>query len=125
MWDQDRAFNFCPYRKAKILLAVNKEFFSFRTETTLKILSNVTRIISRRMRNANTRILGYSAQYESARTRPEHDLLGYRDVPYEAYYGIQTLRAVENFNISGITLNFFPALIDSLAMVKESAAKAT
>jgi aspartate ammonia-lyase len=51
-------------------------------------------------------------------------LLGHRDVPYEYYYGIQTLRALENFNISGITLNFFPDLIDSLAIVKMAAAKA-
>jgi len=44
-------------------------------------------------------------------------------VPYEAYYGIQTLRAVENFNISGITLNFFPLFIEALSMVKEAAAE--
>ncbi|HNV81942.1 MAG TPA: aspartate ammonia-lyase [Tenuifilaceae bacterium] len=65
-----------------------------------------------------------AAQYESGRTRNEHDLLGNRDVPYEYYYGIQTLRALENFNISGVALNFFPMLIDALAMVKEAAAEA-
>ena len=125
IWDQGSLHSTSARTvKPTILLDVNREFFSYRTATTLKILSNITRIISRRMRNANTRILGYSAQYESGRTRTEHDLLGDREVPYEAYYGIQTLRAVENFNISGITLNFFPALIDSLAMVKESAAEA-
>jgi aspartate ammonia-lyase len=56
--------------------------------------------------------------------RIEHDLLGDREVPENRYYGIQTLRALENFNISGITLNFFPVLIESLAMVKMSSAKA-
>ncbi|MFA8299525.1 MAG: aspartate ammonia-lyase [Hyphomicrobiales bacterium] len=65
-----------------------------------------------------------SAQYESGRTRSEHDLLGDREVPYEYYYGIQTLRALENFNISGITLNFFPDFIKGLAMVKKAAALA-
>ena len=40
-------------------------------------------------------------------TRQEHDLLGYRDVPADAYYGIQTLRAFENFTVSGVRLNQF------------------
>ncbi|HOU02689.1 MAG TPA: aspartate ammonia-lyase [Bacteroidales bacterium] len=69
-------------------------------------------------------MLNLSTQYESGRTRTEHDLLGKRDVPYESYYGIQTLRAVENFNISGIILNFFPSFIEALSMVKEAAAEA-
>jgi len=51
-------------------------------------------------------------------------LLGERLVPYEAYYGVQTLRGMENFNISGVTLSFFPALIEALAMVKKAAALA-
>jgi aspartate ammonia-lyase len=106
------------------LLDIHRDFFRSSPEATLKILSNITRVISRRMRNANTRILGYTAQYESGNMRTEHDLLGDREVPREAFYGIQTLRAVENFNISGVTLNFFPALIAALSMVKEAAAQA-
>lgn len=89
-----------------------------------KILAHVGRVISRRMRQANTRLVNVGAQYESGRTRLEHDLLGDREVPHERYYGIQTLRALENFNISGITLTFFPALIEALAMVKMAAARA-
>ncbi|MDD2550129.1 MAG: aspartate ammonia-lyase [Bacteroidales bacterium] len=65
-----------------------------------------------------------AAQYESGSTRREHDLLGERDVPYEHYYGVQTLRAIENFNISGVTLSFYPSIIDGLAIVKEAAAEA-
>ncbi|MDD2196810.1 MAG: aspartate ammonia-lyase [Bacteroidales bacterium] len=65
-----------------------------------------------------------AAQYQSGQTRVEHDLLGNRDVPSEYYYGVQTLRAIENFNISGVTLNFFPSIIDGLAIVKEAAAEA-
>jgi aspartate ammonia-lyase len=89
-----------------------------------KIFSGVARVISRRMRQASTRVIDISAQYISGRTRQEHDLLGNRDVPYEFYYGIQTLRALENFNISGITLMQFPVLINALAQVKMSAALA-
>ncbi|HOP59019.1 MAG TPA: aspartate ammonia-lyase [Bacteroidales bacterium] len=69
-------------------------------------------------------MLNPAAQYESGRTRMEKDLLGSRAVPYESYYGVQTLRAVENFNITGITLGFFPSIIEAMAMVKEAAAKA-
>ncbi|RKY51029.1 MAG: aspartate ammonia-lyase [Candidatus Neomarinimicrobiota bacterium] len=57
-------------------------------------------------------------------TRKEHDLLGERDVPEEALYGIQTLRALENFPISRIGISKVPALVKSLAMVKKAAAMA-
>jgi aspartate ammonia-lyase len=89
-----------------------------------RILSAVSRVISRRMRQASTRVVDAAAQYVSGRTRQEHDLLGDRDVPYEHYYGIQTLRAVENFSISGISLTHFPNLIVALAMVKMASAMA-
>src|SRR6266496_2958582 len=57
-------------------------------------------------------------------TRREHDLLGERDVPASALYGIQTLRAMENFAISGVELSDFPTLIAAIAAVKEAAAEA-
>jgi len=60
----------------------------------------------------------------STPTRVEHDLLGERRVPDDALYGIQTLRALENFPISGVTLSEFPTLIAALASVKEAAARA-
>ncbi len=55
-------------------------------------------------------------------TRQEHDLLGYRDVPADAYYGIQTLRAFENFTVSGVRLNQFSTFIRAFATVKKAAA---
>ena len=57
-------------------------------------------------------------------TRREHDLLGDRDVPADALYGVQTLRALENFPISGVPIAEFPTLIAALASVKEAAARA-
>ena len=54
--------------------------------------------------------------------RLEHDLLGEEPVPVDAYYGIQTQRAVQNFRISGVPISHFPELIRSLAMVKQAAA---
>jgi aspartate ammonia-lyase len=55
-------------------------------------------------------------------TRTEHDLLGDRAVPAEAYYGVHTLRALENFAISGVPISHYPELIDALACVKQAAA---
>jgi len=46
-------------------------------------------------------------------------LLGYKEVPEADYYGIQTLRAVENFNITGVSLNAFSNIIIGLSMVKK------
>ena len=56
--------------------------------------------------------------------RIEHDLLGEKQVPQEAYYGVHTLRAKENFDISGTAISAFPNLIIALAAVKQAAAEA-
>jgi aspartate ammonia-lyase len=56
--------------------------------------------------------------------RVEHDLLGDRQVPADAYYGIHTLRAWENFPITGIAISAYPDLVDALASVKQAAAAA-
>lgn len=58
------------------------------------------------------------------RTRSEHDLLGDRDVPLAAYWGVHTLRAVENFAISGQTIGQVADLIAALAAIKQAAAMA-
>jgi aspartate ammonia-lyase len=60
----------------------------------------------------------------SSNTRIEHDLLGDLAVPADAYYGVQTARALENFKISGVELRLYPNFIKGLAMVKLAAARA-
>src|SRR6476660_1244372 len=57
-------------------------------------------------------------------TRLERDLLGEKAVPADAYYGVQTARGLENFNISGVQLRLYPDFIKALAMVKMAAARA-
>jgi aspartate ammonia-lyase len=57
-------------------------------------------------------------------TRLEHDLLGDKAVPADAYYGVQTARGLENFHISGVQLRLYPDLIRAFAMVKRAAARA-
>src|SRR3954449_8060928 len=54
--------------------------------------------------------------------RIEHDLLGDRAVPADAYYGIHTLRALENFAITGTPISIYPDLVNALACVKQAAA---
>lgn len=56
--------------------------------------------------------------------RQEKDLLGVRDIPASAYWGVQTLRAVENFPITGMQISNHSNLITSLAMVKHACARA-
>ena len=54
--------------------------------------------------------------------RIEHDLLGDRAVPADAYYGVHTLRALENFPITGTSISIYPDLVGALACVKQAAA---
>lgn len=56
--------------------------------------------------------------------RIEHDLLGDRELPLEAYYGVHTLRAVENFPISGVKVSAFSDFVVALAQVKQASAEA-
>src|SRR5262245_55165158 len=56
--------------------------------------------------------------------RVEHDLLGDLSVPADAYYGVQTARALDNFHISGVELRLYSDFIKGLAMVKMAAARA-
>lgn len=52
--------------------------------------------------------------------RIEHDSIGTKEVPADAYYGVQTLRAYENFYITGLKMQ--PELINSVAQIKKAAA---
>ena len=56
-------------------------------------------------------------------TRMEKDLLGEKAVPADAYYGVQTARALENFQISGVPINHYPGFIEAWAIVKLAAAR--
>ncbi|MES2524127.1 MAG: aspartate ammonia-lyase [Gemmatimonadota bacterium] len=87
------------------------------------LVARAARAISARLRSADATLVGRGRTlgFGGHRTRTEHDLLGDREVPYEALYGVQTLRALENFPITGTPLREFPLLIEALAAVKEAA----
>ncbi|MFO1127098.1 MAG: aspartate ammonia-lyase [Rhodospirillales bacterium] len=89
------------------------------------------RVVARASQRVNERLRAASAHLEmeaggavASVTRREHDLLGWREVPDGAYYGIQTLRALENFPLSGIRLAQFAHFVNALAYVKKGAALA-
>ncbi len=90
----------------------------------VKIISTTARIISRRMRQTTNQVVDIATQYISGKTRTEHDLLGDKEVPQEVLYGIQTLRGLENFEISRVAINHFPNLVIALAQIKLASAKA-
>ncbi len=56
--------------------------------------------------------------------RVEEDLLGSREVPIDAYYGVHTVRAMENFRISAATINDVPQMVRGMVMVKKASAMA-
>lgn len=90
------------------------------------LVNRSARTISARLRAADATLVGRGRAlgFGGHRTRTETDLLGEREVPFEALYGVQTLRALENFPITGIPIREMPELIDGLAAVKEAAANA-
>ncbi|HSU16010.1 aspartate ammonia-lyase [Longimicrobium sp.] len=89
-----------------------------------KLAMAAAQLISSRLRYANARLTGRGLGYLSGELRTEHDLLGERALSVDLYYGVQTLRAIENFPITGIPISQYPHLVNALAAVKEAAALA-
>jgi aspartate ammonia-lyase len=90
------------------------------------LVGRAARSISQRLAATDATLVGHGRTlgFTGARTRTEHDLLGDREVPDDAMYGVQTLRALENFPITGTAIREFPVLIEALGAVKEAAALA-
>ena len=90
------------------------------------LVARAARAIAHRLSAVDATLFGRGRAlgFGGKRIRIEHDLLGEREVPDDALYGVQTLRAMENFPITGVPLREFPSLIDALAAVKEAAALA-
>ena len=100
---------------------------SFREEKPdqfYRIVARVAAGISDRLRMAAERVTGAEPAQLIGDFRTEHDSLGERELPDEVYYGVQTLRAMENFAISGVFVKNFEHMIEALAFVKKAAAQA-
>lgn len=90
-----------------------------------RIVARIAAGISERLRTITRGAAGIeSPVYLKGTVRLEHDSLGEREVPESAYYGVQTLRAMENFPISGVPVKNFEHMIEALAFVKKAAALA-
>src|SRR6185503_13869062 len=62
--------------------------------------------------------------HAKSNTRTEKDLLGELQIPADAYYGVQTARALENFQLSGVLINHYAGFVEAWAIVKLAAARA-
>ncbi len=89
-----------------------------------RMLSSLLAEVVGRVDQLMFRTSGVTHAFSTGRTRTEHDLLGDGQVQAEAYFGLQTLRAMSNFDIGGTRLNAYPNLIKALAMVKKACALA-
>jgi aspartate ammonia-lyase len=90
------------------------------------LVARAAQVIAARLKSTDATVTtrGRSLGFSGDVTRLERDLLGEREIPDAALYGVQTLRALENFPITGVSLRDFPELLVALAQVKEAAAHA-
>jgi aspartate ammonia-lyase len=94
-----------------------------RPEVFYRMVGHIARRLSRRLQAANEHLVSRVSPVVTT-WRKERDSLGERELPDTAYYGVQTLRGMENFPVSGIPLHHFGHFIRSLAYVKKAAAMA-
>ena len=91
-------------------------------EVFYRLVAQIARRLSERLRAASERLAGEAGAPAITHVRREHDSLGERDVPNNAYYGVQTVRAIENFPFSGIHVAHYEHFVRALACVKKAAA---
>jgi aspartate ammonia-lyase len=112
---------------AKVWQISRTELETFRaqqSEAFYRIVGQIARRLSDRLRTATERLAKETGAPVLTNVRREHDSLGERDVPNNAYYGVQTVRAVENFPFSGIHVCHYEHFVRALACVKKAAALA-
>jgi aspartate ammonia-lyase len=93
-------------------------------EVFYRFVAQVARRLSERLQAASEQLAKEGGPATLTSTRREHDSLGEREVPNHVYYGVQTLRATENFRFSGIRLSHYEQFVRALACVKKAAALA-
>ncbi|QDT55926.1 Aspartate ammonia-lyase [Caulifigura coniformis] len=105
--------------------AVMNELKAGKPDFYYRLVARVAQRISDRLRMASDMLANQKAAAPQVSSyRVEHDSLGEREIPNNAYYGVQTVRAQENFAISGVPLKNFAHFVRALAYVKKAAAQA-
>lgn len=125
--DAPHAANALTHKGAKVWQISRAELEKVRAEKPdvfYRIVGRIAARLSERLRFAAERIAGEKSATVVSSVRTEHDSLGEREVPDHAYYGVQTIRGMENFRISGIAMYHFEHFIRAFAFVKKAAAKA-
>jgi aspartate ammonia-lyase len=115
------------HQGAKVWQISRAELDTVRTENPevfYRLVGQIARRLSDRLRAASERLAKESGPATLTDVRREHDSLGEREVPNHAYYGVQTVRAVENFPFSGICVRHYEHFVCALACVKKAAALA-
>ncbi len=108
----------------QILRADLEKVRAEKPEIFYRIVARIAARLSERLRMAAERIAGEKSATIVSGVRNEHDSLGAREVPDHAYYGVQTIRGMENFCTSGIRMYHFEHFIRGFAFVKNAAALA-
>jgi aspartate ammonia-lyase len=112
-------------RVLQVPRAVLDEVKASKPDIYFRVVARVAQRIGDRLRAASELLAGQrEAAPDVTSYRTEHDSLGEREIPNNAYYGVQTVRALENFAISGVPLSNFAHFINGLAFVKKAAAQA-
>ena len=93
-------------------------------ELKTRIYGRVINSLLMRLTRVAARDTPETLELLSGDNRTEKDLIGEKDVPSDAYFGIQTARALENFQITGVPISLYPDFIAAFGMVKIAAAKA-
>ena len=101
-----------------------KSFRSGRWVTISIVLTMGIVTVTVPTRAQNTATSSNAASSSDEKPRMEKDLLGEKEIPANAYYGVQTARALENFQLSGVPINHYPGFIEAWAIVKLAAAQA-
>jgi aspartate ammonia-lyase len=109
-----------PEELSDELEAIRKET----PEIFCRIVTQVARRLSDRLAAATQRTAKETGAPTLTDVRREHDSLGEREVSNDAYYGVQTMRAKENFPFSGVRLSHYDHFVRALACVKKAAALA-
>ncbi|WP_156792179.1 aspartate ammonia-lyase [Desulfotalea psychrophila] len=127
--DQDSHANGGYTRLGAVVWQVSREkidvFRKEQPEIFYRLVSRVAVAINRRMRTLSEQLYGETCKRRTmSGFRLEHDSLGHREIPGDAYYGVQTQRAIENFPISGVPVSNFSHLIEGFAFIKIAAARA-
>ncbi len=113
-----------PARVARLPKAAIDKLYNEYPDVYQQLVLVAAQSLGERLDHTRAQLTGKPARPQSGHYRVEHDLLGEREIPDEYYYGIQTVRAVENFPISDTPISKYPFLIEALGCVKQAAAMA-